>query len=245
MGGSEFLPCESLTDAQPIRRDRTAIRRTDFSLPMKCLLRDGLIDETMSVFDYGCGHGQDVRLLQSQGIRGQGWDPTFCPAAPITKADVVNLGYVINVIEKPDERAETLRRAWDLCNRILSVAAQITVPGRGSGVVPFGDGAVTRLGTFQKHFSQGELREYLEGQLGTDAMAAAPGVFYLFRDESLRESLISRRYRRRSVIPQKRVSEKRFEEYKQALEPLMDAFAALGRLPEPDELADSGTLTST
>jgi hypothetical protein len=28
-----------------------------------CLLRDGLLDSSKTLFDYGCGHGQDLQLL--------------------------------------------------------------------------------------------------------------------------------------------------------------------------------------
>ena len=37
----------------------------------------------------------------------------YRPAAPKELADVVNLGYVVNVVEDPSERAETLRKAWE------------------------------------------------------------------------------------------------------------------------------------
>ena len=42
-------------------RRKTAIRRPDLSRPVALALRDGLISETSTVFDYGCGHGDDVR----------------------------------------------------------------------------------------------------------------------------------------------------------------------------------------
>jgi DNA phosphorothioation-associated putative methyltransferase len=102
---------------------------------MKSALYDGLINPSVSVFDYGSGHGQDIALLTDQGIACTGWDPVFRPAAPRSPADVVNLGFVINVIEDPDERAATLRQAWQLCRRVLVVAAQVHVAGRGqSGI---------------------------------------------------------------------------------------------------------------
>jgi hypothetical protein len=50
-----------------IARHKTAIRRPSYSLPIKCLLRDGLIYAETSVFDYGCGHGQDIELLRGSG----------------------------------------------------------------------------------------------------------------------------------------------------------------------------------
>lgn len=221
----------------PIARHRTALRRTELSLPMKCLQRDGLIGETTPLLDYGCGYGEDVHLLHRQGFQVSGWDPYFQNDAPPQASDIVNLGYVINVIEDPVERAETLRRAWSLSNRVLSVAAQIVVQGRGSTAIPFGDGIVTRIGTFQKFFSQDELREYIERELGTEAAPAAPGIFFVFRDEALRQQWLSQRYRRRNTAPKKCISEKRFEEHRDILEPLMETITALGRLPEIDEFS--------
>ena len=51
-----------------IQRHKTAIRRGDFSRPVKCLLRDGLLGKDVTFFDYGCGRGEDVELLTSEGI---------------------------------------------------------------------------------------------------------------------------------------------------------------------------------
>ena len=39
---------------------------------------------------------------------------------------MVNLGFVLNVIEAPDERLDTLRDAWSICRQLLIVAARIT-----------------------------------------------------------------------------------------------------------------------
>jgi hypothetical protein len=40
---------------------------------------------------------------------------------------VVNLGYVINVIEEAAERADVLREAWALTRKVLIVSARLTV----------------------------------------------------------------------------------------------------------------------
>lgn len=71
-------------------------------------VRDGLIGKDLTFFDYGCARGEDLDLLSREGFTRSGWDPAFQPDAAQQEADVVNLGYVINVIEKPEERAETL-----------------------------------------------------------------------------------------------------------------------------------------
>jgi DNA phosphorothioation-associated putative methyltransferase len=218
-----------------IQRHRTALHRRDHSLPVKCAMRDGLIAPELSVFDYGCGHGRDVDLLATKGITAQGWDPAFFPDNPRHAADVVNIGYVINVIEDPDERAATLRKAWELCRSILIVSAQVLVPGRGQAQVEFGDGILTGRGTFQKFFGQVELKSYIEAELEAEAFSAEIGVFYVFKDETAGQQYLASRYRRRVAAPKKRITEVRFEENRELLEPFMSMIATLGRLPEADE----------
>ncbi len=72
-------------------------------------MKDGLLGLSTEVLDYGCGHGDDVKRLEQAGIRAFGWDPAHRPDGPRREADVVNLGYVVNVIENSEERAQTLR----------------------------------------------------------------------------------------------------------------------------------------
>jgi DNA phosphorothioation-associated putative methyltransferase len=145
-----------MSAAPVIPRHKTALHRNDLSRPVKCALADGLIAPAASVFDYGCGHGQDVALLAAQDIPCAGWDPVFHPDGPRRPADVVNLGYVLNVVEAPAERARALRAAWQLAGRVLVAAVQVRVAGRGRDQVEFGDGVLTGRGTFQKFYEQGE-----------------------------------------------------------------------------------------
>jgi hypothetical protein len=56
-----------------IDRHKTAIRRTGFSLPITCLLRDELLQPNVTVFDYGCGRGQDLELLAGLQLQCDGW----------------------------------------------------------------------------------------------------------------------------------------------------------------------------
>jgi DNA phosphorothioation-associated putative methyltransferase len=122
---------------------------------------------------------------------------------------------------------------------VLAVSAQVLVAGRGKSPVEFGDGILTVRNTFQKFFEQSELKAYLEAQLGTEAIPAGIGTFYLFRDESLQQQFMSNRFRRREIVPRRRIAEQRLEETRQALEPLMEVIAGLGRLPDPAEFPDT------
>src|SRR5688572_23157733 len=94
-----------------VRRHKTAIHRSGLSRPMRLAHEAGLIDPVGSLFDYGCGKGGDISILRGLGIPCTGWDPVHRPDIERAEADVVNLGYVVNVIEDPEERADALRRA--------------------------------------------------------------------------------------------------------------------------------------
>jgi len=232
------------TDIPAIPRHKTAIRRGNLSRPLKAALQDGLIGPTVTVFDYGCGHGHDMAILTAQSVACGGWDPAFRPQTPKHPADIVNLGFVLNVIEDIDERASALRQAWQLARGLLIVAAQVKEAGRGQSQLAFGDGVLTGRGTFQKFYGQGELRAFLETELQAEAIPASLGIFYLFKDETLQQQFLANRYHRRSAAPRKRISELRFEEHRVLLEPFMAAIADLGRLPEQDEFPQTAEVVA-
>ena len=219
-----------------ILRDRTAIRRIELSRPIRAALKDGIVTPDTAVFDYGCGLGDDVHRLQEQGISAVGWDPAHRPDGPKSTADVVNLGYVVNVVERPDERAQMLRDAWEYARSVLVIAARLKAEA-DSGFAQFEDGVITRLQTFQKYYEQQELREWIATTLNETPVAAAPGVFYVFRDEAARELFIASRYRRRVATPKVRLSNKLFEEHQGILQELMLFVTEHGRLPEQEELS--------
>jgi DNA phosphorothioation-associated putative methyltransferase len=231
-------------DRRAIPRHKTAIHRGDLSRPVKSGVNDGLIGPSASVFDYGCGHGHDVELLTDQGVICDGWDPAFRPDSPRHSADVVNLGFVLNVIEDIAERAAALRGAWNLAQRLLIVATQVKEAGRVQSQLAFGDGVLTGRGTFQKFFTQGELKAFLETELSAEAIPASLGIFYVFKDETLQQQYLANRYRRRSATPRKRISELRYEENRELLDSFMAAIAAVGRLPEVDEFPESVEIVS-
>ena len=224
-----------------IERHKTAIRRPSFSLPVKCAIRDSLLDSSRTFFDYGCGHGRDLKFLQDMQIECAGWDPKFAPQQSLRKADVVNIGYVINVIEDVQERTDALRKAWSICKSVLIVAAQIEFAAPDKELALFNDGVITSRGTFQKYYNQHELRGYIESELGQDAVSAAPGVFYVFKCEETKQQFVASRYHRRISVP-RRISEAHFEENKDILEPFMEGLARYGRIPAIDELPEASVI---
>ena len=56
-----------------IFRHRTALSRSNLSAPMQCLARHGFLDGSFTVFDYGCGKGDDIRNLLANAITVSGW----------------------------------------------------------------------------------------------------------------------------------------------------------------------------
>lgn len=75
-------------------------------------------------------------------------------------------------------------------------------------------------------------------------MAAAPGIFYVFRHPEEREQFAASRYRRRIAAPRIRTSDRLFEEHQAHLHLLMTFVTERGRLPEPDEIENTADLTS-
>jgi DNA phosphorothioation-associated putative methyltransferase len=222
----------------PVARHRTALTRRALSRPLATALADHLLDSSQTVFDYGCGRGDDLRNLTAMGFTAAGWDPTHRPNTDPAPADVVNLGYVINVIERPDERAETLRAAWGLARRLLVVSSRLTWDARDLAGRPLGDGLITRTGTFQKFYEQAELSGWIEQTLGVQPIAAAPGIFYVFRDPSdVQQFLAARVY---SYRPRVQVDpHATYDAHQELLAPLMAFLREHARLPRTGELPDS------
>jgi DNA phosphorothioation-associated putative methyltransferase len=221
-------------------RHKTALERKDLSRPVRQALRDGVLRSDHTVFDYGCGRGGDVRRLRRLGHKVSGWDPVHAPRGAPVASNVVNLGYVVNVIEDPVERTETLLKAWELAADVLVVSARLTHDQRRCQETEgYEDGVVTGMGTFQKFFTQSELSAWIAETLGTPGVPAAPGIIYVFREEAEKERFLVRRYGRRLSQPRQLISYERFEKNKLLLRPLSDFFSERGRLPQPEELANS------
>jgi DNA phosphorothioation-associated putative methyltransferase len=225
-----------------IDRHKAAISRTDFSKPVRLALEAGLLHPGTTFFDYGCGQGGDIERVSKLGCQSAGWDPHYRPDAPRVAADVVNLGYVINVIESQAERREALIQAWELTQQVLIVSAQVLI-AQGNSQIVYGDGVITRRNTFQKYYDQEELKIYIDQVLGVDAVPAGLGIYFVFRDEAQAQTFRASRFRSRVSIPKVRLAHKRFEDYQELLTPLMAFFTERGRLPTLEELPEAEALT--
>ncbi len=83
----------------------TAIDRTKLSSPAQFLVDRNLLQGR--VLDFGCGMGNDVKILQTRGLNIAGYDPHYSPIYPDGKFDSIVCCYVLNVL-MPEEQANVL-----------------------------------------------------------------------------------------------------------------------------------------
>tara|TARA_R110001583_G_scaffold112917_6_gene263177 strand:+ start:65102 stop:67144 length:2043 start_codon:yes stop_codon:yes gene_type:complete len=184
------------TSEKSIDRHKTAIVRHELSAPMKTLAKSGFLEGDYTVFDYGCGRGDDLRELEAHGLDAIGWDPNFQPDNDKVNSDIVNLGFVLNVIEDQDERLEALLKAWELTQQFLVVSVMLANETYISQFTPYKDGVITSRNTFQKYFAQSEIKSYIERHLGEVAVTVAPGIFYIFKDKIAEQNYLQSRFKR-------------------------------------------------
>lgn len=165
---AEYAP----SSFEGIARHLTALTRYGFSAPMQALARFGYLDGSKTVFDYGCGRGDDLRGLRENNIAAHGWDPHYAPDGQRHEADLVNLGFVINVIEDMDERTEAIRGAYSLAAELLVISAMLANQESVTGT-PYADGVLTSRNTFQKYYTQPELRHFIGETLGKNPYPSA------------------------------------------------------------------------
>lgn len=219
-----------------IQRHKAAIPRKALSRPVRLAVEAELFTEHTTFFDYGCGYGGDVQRIAEQGYQSAGYDPYYSPHTPCLEADIVNLGYVINVIECQIERRDALIKAWNLARKVLIVSAQVLVDTQEKGMMAYGDGVITSRNTFQKYYQQEELKVYIDQVLEADSIPLDLGVYVVFRDEVEAENFRASRFRSRLSSPKVCLQVKRFEDYRELLQPLIEFVSDRGRLPILGEL---------
>jgi hypothetical protein len=225
-----------------VDRHKTALTRYDLSKPVKSLLEYGMLKTGDVFFDYGCGQGSDVRGLQGLGHTAEGWDPVHQPEVKKQEADVVNMGYVLNVIEDPAERLSALVDAYRYARRLLVVSGLIQETVDSGRAEQYRDGILTKRNTFQKFFDQQELQQFIEDALECTAVPVSLGIFYVFRNPTDQQDFLSARSRR--TIDWTQISARLglggprtmwkalYDSHKELLDGFGKVAMALGRIPE-------------
>ncbi len=248
-------PKKEVKQKEIIDRHKTAMSRSDFSRPLQLLLKHNLLCKNQSFLDYGCGLGDDVRALDYNGYQAIGWDPVYAPKTPLIKSDVVNLGFVLNVIEDPSERIEAIQKAFSLTNKILCIAVVTDTAPTAKDIRPYRDGFLTSRGTFQKYFKHEEVQDLIEEVLNHSAHAVSPGIFFLFPNEQDAQDFLSTRQRRKvnwnqlnlHIYPSKdaRDAVKKdllYQQFKESLEAYWEQLLFLGREPSDKEYPEGRDL---
>jgi DNA phosphorothioation-associated putative methyltransferase len=121
----------------------------------------------------------------------------------------------------------------------------------------FRDGVMTKRGTFQKYYTQAEIKAFLERALDEEAIPTAPGVLYIFRDKDLEQRFLADRCRsRRNTLrapsprqweciaqPHRDRTTEKYETWREPLERLWDLWLTLGRKPDKSEAHDLTALS--
>ena len=236
---------ESTTECKlDVLRFRTAISRRFLSLPAKLLYQSTLANEDYSYLDSGCGRGDDVKFLKELNVPAKGWDPHYYDHKEnLKESDIVNLGFVLNVIEDQDERSEVLLTAFALAKKCLCVAVMLHSQNSAALTIPFGDGQLSSIKTFQKYYSQTELEDLLTQNLQLKPIAAAPGVFFIFKDEVLEQDFLLKRqlgiiqdYEPQNLLSKVNEKKEKTERVLRLNQSLAKHILNFARKPELDEL---------
>ncbi len=235
-----------------IARHKTAIDRNQLSAPMQVLAKHGYFDGSYSVLDYGCGKGDDIRELEAHEVDCIGWDPVHLPENDLEVCDIVNLGFVLNVIEDRGERINTLRRAFEYTDKLLVVSVMIAGEATISQFRPYKDGIITKIKTFQKYYAQPEFKYFLEKTLEEDVIAAGQGIFIVFKDKLEEQNFLLKRQhvkrdwsqlsQRVKKTPYKVVTKNHIEKHAELFDDFWALCLDLGRLPAIPEFEYSQQL---
>jgi len=124
----------------------------------------------------------------------------------------------------------------------LIVSAQVLVDDRQRGFMAYADGIITERNTFQKYYEQEELKIYIEQILKTEAIPAGLGVYFVFRDGTKANSFRASRFHSRVRAPRIWSALKKFADYQELLQPLMEFYALRGRSPVKGEISQEGAI---
>ncbi|HDY91003.1 MAG TPA: DNA phosphorothioation-associated putative methyltransferase [Pseudoalteromonas sp.] len=238
---------------EKIQRHLTAINRDRLSAPFQKLAKYGYLNGDYSILDYGCGLADDATELEAHGLNINAWDPVHRPNGCKQNSDIVNLGFVLNVIENVHERTETLKNAYQCTNQLLLVSVMLANEAKQEHFKQYKDGVITKWNTFQKYYSQAQIRAYIEQTLNVKTMAFGQGIIAIFKCPQLEEAhhleLQFQNYNWQHITQKaplkalpKAQQKTLFEKHQTLLNDFWQHCLHFGRLPANDEFEQSTTL---
>lgn len=149
----------------------TAIHRNAISVPMRTLLDKRLLLKKHTVLDYGCGHGFDVLKLQNEGYLINGYDKFL---EPFTNKSVLNQTYdivtclfVLNTIADIQERINVINTLLNIIKKNGDIFLCVRSIYEFNRIIKYSkphfyeDGIITSKKTFQKYYSEEELKSFI------------------------------------------------------------------------------------
>ena len=222
-----------------VYRHRTALKRKKLSSCMGALVDSSLVTKTTTIFDYGCGRGDDVSILtRNNFVNVTGWDPYFAKNNSIPKSsDFVSLSFVLNVIEYTDERHSILKKAFKLASKALVFSVMLEHQNTLQFAYPFNDGYLTSINTFQKYYSASEIEAVVKEQLDETAIKLGPGIYIVFKDKSLEQEYLFKRQIGLLVETKYAVKDDIGDSFAEALvNKMVKSILSFGRVPKLTEL---------
>ncbi len=165
------------------KRQKTAIHRKKLSAPFQKLISHdiakSLLLPNISILDYACGFGDDVKSLQNMGFQTVGYDAYHCSNTSFLiprKYEVVSCLFCINVIEDEREREELINWLWTYFKpELLLLSIRNSVSRKGLKEVR------TTIGTYQQAFTAKEFRQLVVASLpDEDYILTSAGSEILF-----------------------------------------------------------------
>ena len=250
---TQHLPIPADTTTHAIQRHKTAINRDRLSAPFQKLAKFGYLSGDYSIQDIGCGFGDDYNECINHGLNINAWDPVHKPDGHKVQSNIVNLGFVLNVIEDYDEREQTLKAAYALCDKLLLVSVMLINSNIFEQFKPCKDGVITKRNTFQKYYSQAQIRAYIEQTLNVKTVAFGQGIIAIFKCPQLEEAhhleLQFQNYNWQHITQRAqpkalpKVQQKTlFEKHQTLLDDFWQHCLHFGRLPANDEFEQSAAL---
>lgn len=224
-----------------IFRYRTALKRKKLSSCMGALIDSSLVTRKSEIFDFGCGRGDDVAILQfSEFENVSGWDPHYANEKPIlSSSEFVNLSFVLNVIEDAQERHDVLRTAFKISSKALVFSVMLHHQNTIQFARPYKDGFISSINTFQKYYSSTEIEEVVHSELNERPIKMAAGVYIVFKDKELEQEYLFKK--QLGLLSEIKMPPKEEAVEKYGIE-LVNKFVLsildFGRIPKIDELPE-------
>ncbi|NRU52452.1 methyltransferase domain-containing protein [Clostridium beijerinckii] len=135
---------------------KTALKRTKLSLPMRLLKEKNLLQGT--ILDFGCGNGDDCRLLQKEGFnifRYDKYNPVYKEDRLLQNHyDTLTCNYVFNVMDNLEEHYQLIEMLKKLSNNVyIAVRSDIKAKQNNWVFDEHSQGYWTSKGSFQRFYN--------------------------------------------------------------------------------------------